>query len=270
LPFSIVDNEYLKDFCQYLRPGFSLPSRNDIATKYIDNEYEMTKQRTIGLIQTAGQCTLSIDGSDDQCRDAVSNVLALCPHPYLLGSIRFENEKQNPDTIMIELGKFKQELDDLKMNVNGLITYNENKMKSLQTKFIEKYGQSMAIPGCSSHALNLVSKDILHHNSVEPTVKMAINIQNELRNTRLRFYLKDFSDISDNKRFGVHCIADTRWNSYCNVFRWQLEHKQLLQQLCFIEDAQPYIKDGFRDIVLNVQFWKDLQNIYEVCFFIFS
>jgi len=111
----------------------------------LDFEYDRINENTLGLLKVAGQCTLSIDGSDDQCNDGVTNIIALCPKQYLLGIVRFEGETQSSDKIMIELDKYKQELDEMKVEINGLITDNENKMKSMRAKFVEKYGESMAI-----------------------------------------------------------------------------------------------------------------------------
>ena len=43
---------------------------------------------------------------------------------------------------------------------------NENKMKATQAKFVEKYGKSMTTSVCSSLAMNLVSKDVLHNDTI--------------------------------------------------------------------------------------------------------
>jgi len=146
LPFAIVEDEYFRKFCEFLRPGFKFPSRNDIATKYLDTEYTKTKLLLFEKLKSVCQCTLSVDGSDDQCNESLSNVVALCPHPHLLGTIRFDEESQTADRILIEIDDIKKEVENIGIRVNCIITDNENKMKSLRSKFVDKYVASMAIP----------------------------------------------------------------------------------------------------------------------------
>jgi len=59
------------------------------------------------------------------------------------------------------------------------------------------------VPGCGAHAGNLVVRDLVHHELVEPVIKSAKVLAVALKNTRLRVYLKQKLGVSQDHRIGV-------------------------------------------------------------------
>ena len=53
-------------------------------------------------------------------------------------------------------------------------------MKKVREEFGKMY-EKMATIGCAPHAGNLISKDIFNHESIKPTFKQCITLQNALK-----------------------------------------------------------------------------------------
>jgi len=70
-----------------------------------------------------------------------------------------------------ELKTYHEELKAIGVKVKGIVTDNENKMKSTRELHHELYGGCR--PGCGPHAGNLISGDIFKMIHIKDTLKKA-------------------------------------------------------------------------------------------------
>jgi len=52
-PFTVVENKHFKAFLQKLRPDFPLPTRYDVANKYLNREKARLQKKIDASLQTA-------------------------------------------------------------------------------------------------------------------------------------------------------------------------------------------------------------------------
>ena len=77
---------------------------------------------------------------------------------------------------MGELNKTKEQMEELKVEINGFVSDNENKMKSIRQKIKIEWVDHVGCVGDSSHALQLVIKEILDSSSTKDIVEIKYSI----------------------------------------------------------------------------------------------
>lgn len=116
--------------------------------------------------------------------------------PFFWKQIHHGTEKHSSDNILQDVNKCVDELSEIDVKPAGLITDNEEKMKSVRTSFYKKHNEEnliengwapvnpVAAPGDPPHALQLVVKDVMEHHDFAQTVKKAAHIAKKFKNTR--------------------------------------------------------------------------------------
>jgi len=201
-PFTVVESKHFKQFLAHLCPAFALPTRFDVSNKYLTLEEVRLRKMMEKALTKAQFCTLSVDGAEDQGKMHVYHVCALTPRPYFLGTIRFGATTHSAKKILDELAPFMDRLEQLTVDVVGMMTDNEPRMVSLRETF-QRQQKRMCIPGCGAHAGNLIIKDVLKHENVKPVVDAAKQVAVAIKNTKLRAYLKLKLGVAEDHRIGV-------------------------------------------------------------------
>jgi len=166
------------------------------------------QEKVYASLQTTGCCTLSVDGAEDQCKGQVSHVCALTPQAHFLGTIRFGTTPQTHHAILKELSPFRERLSGLNVEILGLVTDNEAKMKLARDLHFEMHGG--CTPGCGPHAGNLIMGDVLKHEQVKDAVASAKSLNDALKNTKLRAFLKEAMGQGSDSRVGVPSSGERR------------------------------------------------------------
>lgn len=199
--FTAVEDKHFREFVTLLRPYFVPPSRFDVANKYLDREKARLEAMVRASLKGVGHCTLSTDGADDGCKEQVSHVCALTPAPHFLGSLRFGTDSQTAERIVEGLEPHRQAVEKLGVQVVGIISDNEAKMRAARQLFHERFGGCK--PGCGPHAGNLITGDVLKLEDVKDTLTAAKTLGEALKNTKLRSFLKDKLGVGQDHRIGV-------------------------------------------------------------------
>jgi hypothetical protein len=84
VPFAFIENPYVIQFFNYLRPSFKLPNRRKIADELLDEVYEEVKMQADEQISKATTLCMVSDGWSNINRESVQNFIICTPKPFFL------------------------------------------------------------------------------------------------------------------------------------------------------------------------------------------
>jgi len=181
----------------------------------------------------------------------------------LFKSIRFEEEKQSSVNILRELNDVKKEINDLNVKVNAITTDNEAKMVAARALFKDEH--NVPTPGCAPHAGNLVTGDILQLQTVECILADCNKVLFAVKNGKLKQFIRtgkvEKEARTENQRVGVTAPGDTRWNTNLDSLRWLKSNKEDIESLCFNAKAKEYLKPDIKQIIINDDFWRNIDQL---------
>lgn len=264
IPFDFAENDFFKEFCKVLRPGFIPPTGDTLSHIILPAVKESTQREVESKLAEKGYTWLGVDGSSDNHNSNITHILALTPKPLVLRVYHTGTKKQSSNEIFEQTKLAHQYVSSLHVETDGLLTDNENKMRSVQTQYTQEYSDEDAI-GCSSHSLDLVSGDILKHREIAPTVKDSKHLQNKVKNTKLRAFVTDGirqrDRLTPTRHVGVPMTGATRWNSFKDMSYWQLKNKDIIINLQQQAAAKQYLCASAAIIVANSTFWYNLNIV---------
>ena len=92
VPFAFLENEYVKQFFQRLRPAFKLPSRKKLSNELLDEVYEEIETGCNKQISQAKSLFLISDGWSNINRESVQNFIICTPQPLFFDAIYSSEE----------------------------------------------------------------------------------------------------------------------------------------------------------------------------------
>jgi hypothetical protein len=104
-PFSTIENPYLVQTLKKARPAWRLPTRRQLAEKYLDCAYSTLKGKVNQSIDQAQCVGISTDGWTNVRRESVMNFMVLTPTPFFYESIITNEEKHTGVYIAQELSR---------------------------------------------------------------------------------------------------------------------------------------------------------------------
>jgi len=87
VPFSFLENDYVIQFFQRLRPAFKLPNRRKLAEDLLDDIYDEVKAECNEQILQAKSLTMVSDGWSNINRESVQNFVICTPKPLFFDAI---------------------------------------------------------------------------------------------------------------------------------------------------------------------------------------
>ena len=86
-PFSLLDDPFFRNMVHALRPGFKLAHSNHFRDVVLKRIHLELKAKVETRLSRSKALTLCADDSEDARNIGLTNVIALSPTPYLIGSL---------------------------------------------------------------------------------------------------------------------------------------------------------------------------------------
>ncbi|UZO12331.1 uncharacterized protein OCT59_003874 [Rhizophagus irregularis] len=97
VPFSFLENNYVIQFFQQLRPAFKLPNRRKLADELLDDVFDEVKAECNEQILQAKSLTMVSDGWSNINRESVQNFVICTPKPLFFDAIYSEDSNNSSD-----------------------------------------------------------------------------------------------------------------------------------------------------------------------------
>jgi len=172
ISFRALDNPYLGQFFQAIRPTFKPPSRKQFIG-LLDMEYEKVNLTVKEAINKADFIAITSDGWTDVSRNRLINVIAHAPKPMLYNTIDATMDSHTGEYICKVIAEQIKKIGARK--VIALVTDNAANMKKAWRLLNEMFPWIL-FEGCKAHSIDLAAKDIVNQVTVEPFVKKCITI----------------------------------------------------------------------------------------------
>ncbi|KAB7504956.1 hypothetical protein Anas_09603 [Armadillidium nasatum] len=252
--FLSVESKYFVEMIQALRPGYSPPSRRNLAGPLLDiahNEVENNLKSQLNEVEGKVCITLCMDGWSSVKNDPIiATSMHTGKQSFLLSTIDSGSDKKNAEYCLKCL---KEAVDEVKEKYNSKVfafcSDNEAKMKLLKEKMKEDDELKTIISyGCSAHYINLLEQEVTP-NSI---LKYIIQIQKIFRN-----HHQPHGWLKEKGGLMPQIPNDTRWNS---------------QQACintFIQNYYKYVEIANEDklemsitnILSNPSLYREAQHL---------
>lgn len=156
-----AENYDFQRFCNLLRPGYTLPSRNHMIPKVlIPAEYKEVQHRVKKFAEDSDALTISTDGWTDINGKSILNFVILNPEPRLHSFADVSEDGETGEVIATKLIEIISEVGPNK--VAAIVSDHAAAMRKAWSLVNDKFPWIRG-EGCKAHALNLVMSDIFQH-----------------------------------------------------------------------------------------------------------
>ncbi|XP_073422200.1 uncharacterized protein [Dendrobates tinctorius] len=252
--FRLTENPHFINMVQSLRPGYSPPSRADVAGKLLDQVYDREMEQCATALE-GKIVNLSIDGWSNVHND-----------PIVCACITTEEGKvflaQTTDTSgNAHTAEFLQEVavkaittceQKFKCLVRSLVTDNAANVSKMRRDLEEQGGNTKLLItyGCSAHLLHLLAKYL----SVPEIKANVVEIAKYFRNNHFA--------AAALKRMGGTKLTlpqDVRWNSVVDCFEQYIKNWPILMTLC--EENRDKIDGTVTAKILNIGLKRNVERM---------
>ncbi|XP_073436454.1 uncharacterized protein [Dendrobates tinctorius] len=252
--FRLTENPHFINMVQSLRPGYSPPSRADVAGKLLDQVYDREMEQCATALE-GKIVNLSIDGWSNVHND-----------PIVCACITTEEGKvflaQTTDTSgNAHTAEYLQEVavkaiatceQKFKCLVRSLVTDNAANVSKMRRDLEEQGGNTKLLItyGCSAHLLHLLAKDL----SVPEIKANVVEIAKYFRNNHFA--------AAALKRMGGTKLTlpqDVRWNSVVDCFEQYIKNWPILMTLC--EENRDKIDGTVTAKILNIGLKRNVEHM---------
>ncbi|XP_073512843.1 uncharacterized protein [Phyllobates terribilis] len=252
--FRLTENPHFINMVQSLRPGYSPPSRVDVAGKLLDQVYDREMEQCATALE-GKIVNLSIDGWSNVHND-----------PIVCACITTEEGKvflaQTTDTSgNAHTAEYLQEVavkaitaceQKFKCLVRSLVTDNAANVSKMRRNLEEQGGNTKLLItyGCSAHLLHLLAKDL----SVPEIKANVVEIAKYFRNNHFA--------AAALKRMGGTKLTlpqDVRWNSVVDCFEQYIKNWPILMTLC--EENRDKIDGTVTAKILNIGLKRNVEHM---------
>ncbi|GBB95101.1 hypothetical protein RclHR1_24790001 [Rhizophagus clarus] len=261
---SLSELEPIKILFQKLRPCFKLPSRKTLSTTLLDKVYDSTKNEVNNLINSANYICLISDGWSNMMQEHWTNYLITTPRPVFFSAHQTGEIKQTGENIAADLDEVISKIDHSKLS--AIITDNASSMKKAWKLLAIKYPKVVFL-GCVAHSLNLLIGDIMKLPWADRTMKNGKKIVKYFKSHQVpAAILKRYQLSNYDRRISLKLPVKTRWGSSAICLN-SLQVNQLAIELTITELSRNQtvrIEDDIKSIVLDDEFWEDVDNLLKV------
>jgi len=262
VPFSFLENDYVIQFFQQLRPAFKLPNRRKLADELLDDVFDGVKAECNEQILQAKSLTMVSDGWSNINRESVQNFVICTPKPLFFDAIYSGEESHTAKWIADEIIKQMEIIDINKFS--AVITDTASVMKAAWRIIEERY-PSIVCLGCNSHIMNLLIGDILKIDQIKSVVENAKKLVNYFKgHVQAAAKLKRIQKENYSKEIALVLPALTRWGTHLDCFQSLQNSKTALEQALMDVRIRQNMDSTLRTHILSDDFWKDLNIITKI------
>lgn len=254
IAFNVADSDTFKDMIELLRPGYTGPSRKQLADKYLPEiDAEITENLKNDLNDSS--LTLILDGWSNTSNDSLT---ACSVHTglqsYLISAEDAGSERKTTEYCVAVAEKaihfIKRKYDK---DIFACCTDNENKMKKM--KDILKERHNIITYGCSAHILNLLYKDIIPKQIATEIIRVHKYFRNH---HQPHGWLKEKQGVMPQ------LPNDVRWNSYDACVSTFIFNYHFYVQIG-LEHIKEFDND-IHDILSNVHLYNEAWNLHQILY----
>ncbi|XP_073503756.1 uncharacterized protein [Phyllobates terribilis] len=251
--FRLTENPHFINMVQSLRPGYSPPSRADVAGKLLDQVYDREMEQCATALE-GKIVNLSIDGWSNVHNDPI--VCACITEEGKVFLAQTTDTSGNAHT-----AEYLQEVavkaitaceQKFKCLVRSLVTDNAANVSKMRRNLEEQGGNTKLLItyGCSAHLLHLLAKDL----SVPEIKANVVEIAKYFRNNHFA--------AAALKRMGGTKLTlpqDVRWNSVVDCFERYIKNWPILMTLC--EENRDKIDGTVTAKILNIGLKRNVEHM---------
>src|SRR6266487_296822 len=262
VPFSFLENDYVIQFFQQLRPAFKLPNRKKLADELLDDVFDGVKAECNEQILQAKSLTMVSDGWSNINRESVQNFVICTPKPLFFDAIYSGEESHTAKWVANEIIKQMEIIDINKFS--AVITDTASVMKAAWRIIEESYPNIVCL-GCNSHVMNLLISDILKIDQIKSVVENAKKLVNYFKgHIQAAAKLKRIQKENYSKEIALVLLALTRWETHIACFQSLQNSKTALEQALMDVKICQNMNLTLRAHILSDDFWKDLNIITKI------
>ncbi|EPZ36680.1 hypothetical protein O9G_005963 [Rozella allomycis CSF55] len=225
IPFRITDDEYFRKFLSDLRPGFTPPSRQTLATSMVDAVFKREKEKVITRLRQQRKLSIVTDGCTKM-------------RPIFWKSLHTGDVAYSAAYMSDQIDAVIREVEEISgpKSVCGVVTDNAPNMANAWNILDGKYPHIFC-NGCAAHTMNLLVKDILELDLFKQAVaKGAKRPGNE---TRRGLRLPVPAGVFSNKNIVRELFEDEEFINRFNRKPAKLkEVKEIIEDRHFFQDAK--------------------------------
>ncbi|XP_034231399.1 LOW QUALITY PROTEIN: uncharacterized protein LOC117639638 [Thrips palmi] len=268
VPFNIFENVYWKHALNLLRPSYKPPSRHQIGTPLLNQEYDdVMVSAKKNKIKAAPCIAIISDGWTNNRNESLINFLLTTPLPVFFKSITPGKDKETASYIGKEIINVIDEVvsdgTDVKL-IFIVITDNAANMRAAWDIVREKYPHIVCI-GCPAHMLNLLLGDIMKVDSLK---ELRCNVKKVIKQFKNHHVPGAFFKAEQKVRYGNKAVTlklppKTRWFFFVISLYSLISNKAALQSTVIEEELA--IDSNVRELVLdNAGFWVSVTDCYNL------
>jgi hypothetical protein len=260
LAFNIVENKEFKELFRAIRPSLRIPSRYEISSPLLENEYKKVMTASKALIDSSNSLTILIDGWSNIRNDGIVNIIICTPKPIFYKSIPTETNSHTGE-YMLKLVEIP--IKEFGINkITALISDNGPDVKCMRKLLSNAYPSIISF-GCAAHGLNLLLGDICKIKSINTALTRCKEIVKEVKLN----YTKSakFREYSDNRNMLQLSVA-TRWYSVVNMLESVIKGRNVLVRMA-CEESEVCIKDSNNVSAIKENrypFWSKIETIKDL------
>lgn len=253
--FRTVENPYFVQMAQKLRPGYTPPSRKDIADKWLTTVYDREYTKCEEVLKGKTVC-LSTDGWSNVHNEPIicSTVTTADGSVYLVDTIDTSGTPHTAENLTeLTTASIAKAEKDFKCSVGSVVTDNAANVAKMRTKLEESETHKGLITyGCSAHLLNLLAHDL-----EIPNVKaQVVYVVKYFRNNH-------FASAEYKKEKGNALIVpqDVRWNTMADCLGSYIDNWSSLMKIC--ENNRDTIDKDIQGKVSNIGLKRTAEDLRE-------
>lgn len=212
-PFSIVEDVGFREYTYALNQSYSLPSRKTLSNVLLPAKFEEVHQKTREVLKNAKSVTITTDSWTSCNNDGFIGVTAhFIDNNFELKSILLEVDSSSINHTSQNLAR---ELDritsDWGLQDKILLCLSDNAANIKKAIIDELHWKHL---GCVAHTVNLIVKDALELELVNPLISKISNIVSHFKRSTIAKNKLDFYQKQSDKppKRLIQSVA-TRWNS---------------------------------------------------------
>lgn len=212
VPFTFVNDVYVRELFDYV--GVKIPNRDTLRCEIMPKVLEEVQSEQKEKIAQAEYVNVVIDGWTDSSHIYYVAVLLVFNNScQYIGNLNFGKVRHTADIIAKELIKMIKEYVPELYRVVSIVTDSASVMKATKVNIVKEIGSMCALP-CVLHILNLISKDVINHDSMQDLRKGATTVSTYFRKSHYwADKLKEWGE--QNKVSGIiKSYCETRWFSF--------------------------------------------------------
>jgi Protein of unknown function (DUF 659)/hAT family C-terminal dimerisation region len=240
--FRIVEHEEFKKTVQLLRPGYTPPSRWDVAGKLLNTVHAKCLKTGKELLQGKTVC-MSLDGwSNVHNEPIICATVTSNSDIYLVDTIDTSGHAHDAGYLSeVAVNAVKKCETTFCCYVRSFVTDNAANMAKMRKELQEREDVDVVTYGCSAHLMNLLAKDL----EIENIKEHVVRVTKYFRNNHL-------AAAAYKSTGGLRLIMpqEVRWNTMADCLETYISQWPKLMAVC--EQNRDEIDKDISNIVTNI------------------